>query len=98
MMATRPGNEIALAGPPRNMTGVVASDVSKSAVIPISIKVKGESTVYRAVVRPARNGVSEIRLRLPNDTPPGAYTGEATIDGAPRRVTLAVEPVMRIRV
>ena len=97
-MSAAVGKEIALSGPPRNVTGVVPFDVSKSTVVPISISVGGESTVYRAVVRPAARGTGEIRLRLPVDTPPGVYGGESTIDGEPRRVTIAIESVMRIRV
>jgi hypothetical protein len=91
-------NEIALSGPPRNVTGVVPYSVARSSVVPMSINVRGESTVYRAVVRPVGKGTSEIRIRLPVDTPPGTYTGESTIDGEARRVTVKVDAALRISV
>jgi len=92
------GDEIVLSGPPGNVSGLVALDVAKSTVVPISISAGGASTVYRAIVRPAGTGQSEIRLKLPSDTAPGVYTAEATFDGKPRRIAVRVEPVMRISV
>ncbi|MEP7000983.1 MAG: hypothetical protein ABI969_10935 [bacterium] len=91
-------NEIALSGAPRNVTGMVPYSVARSAIVPMSINVRGESTVYRAVVRPIGTATSEIRLRLPVDTPPGIYTGESMIDGEPRRVMVKVDAVLRISV
>ncbi|MEO8621062.1 MAG: hypothetical protein ABI625_08345 [bacterium] len=91
-------NEIALSGPPRNVTGVVPYSVPRSAIVPMSLSVRGESTVYRAVVRPIGTATSEIRIRLPVDTPPGIYTGESTIDGEPRRVSVKVDAALRLSV
>lgn len=95
MRPDRQGDEITLSGPPRSMTGVYPFEVSGSTVVPISLSVGGESTIYRAVVRAERN---EIRLRLPGETAPGSYTGEATIEGKACRVVAHVEPIVRIRV
>ncbi|MEP7347782.1 MAG: hypothetical protein ABI877_21105 [Gemmatimonadaceae bacterium] len=97
-MSARSEDDLALSGPPRNLTGFVTADISRSTVVPISITVGGQATIYRAFVRPHGNERIEIRLRLPSDTPPGVYHGEGTIDGKTRRVVVEVEPVMRIRV
>jgi hypothetical protein len=92
------GEGIALSGPPRNMSGLVPLDVPRSTIVPISIRLGDGATVYRAVARPTANATSELRLRLPADTAPGRYAGEATIEGKPRRITLVVDPVLRIRI
>ena len=97
-MSARYDEEITLTGPPRNMAAVVSLDVSRSTVVPVSITVGDQSTVYRAVARSLGDQRSELRLKLPSDTPPGAYAGEATIDGKPRRLRVEVDAVMRIRV
>jgi hypothetical protein len=97
-MTGRGEREIAIAGPPRNVTGMFPFDVSKSTVVPMSLTVGNEPTVYRAVVRPAGRSTGELRLRLPIDTPPGTYAGESTIGGEMRRVTVDVKEAMRITV
>lgn len=98
MTSARYGEEITLSGPPRNMTVVVPFDSSADKVVPISVSVAGQSTIYRAVVRAFGRGQSEIRLQLPGDTAPGIYSGEGTIGGKQRGILVDVEPVMRIRV
>ena len=97
-MSTRYGEEITLGGPPRHITGIVPLVVSRGTVVPISISVGGQSTIYRAVVRPTGKERSELRLRLPAETPPGVYSGEGTIEGRPQRIMIVVEPVIRIQV
>lgn len=79
------------------MAVVVPLDASGDKVVPISVSVAGQPTIYRATVRPFGRDQSEIRLRLPADTPPGTYTGEGTIGGKPRGVVVEVEPVMNVR-
>jgi hypothetical protein len=96
-MSTRTGDEILLLGPPRSVSGLVPMDVSKSSLIPVSISIGKESTVYRGTLR-AGVGGGEIRLQLPPGTPPGVYPGETTLDGKARRLRVQVEPVMRINV
>jgi hypothetical protein len=96
--AARSVAEITLSGPPRNMAVVVPREWSGDRIIPISISVAGRPTIYRAVVRAFGQDRSEIRLRLPGDTPPGRYSGEGTIGGTPRAVVVDVAPVLRIRV
>lgn len=97
-MSARDGDEIVLLGAPRTLSGRVPRRVPKSQVVPVSVTIGRESTVYRAALRPAVTGDSELRLRLPGDTPPGTYTGEATLDGKPQRVRLQVEPLLRLTV
>lgn len=98
MSATRARGEITLSGPPRNMSVVVPLDAAMDGMVPISITVAGHPAIYRALVRPFGSDRSEIRLRLPGDTPPGTYAGESSIGGKPRGIVVEVEPVMRIRV
>ncbi len=98
MTTAHHGAEITLSGPPHNMSVVLRLVSSRTAVVPISISVGGEATIYRGVVRPVGKDASEIRLRLPSDTPPGIYSGEGTIAGEPRGIMLQVERVMKLRV
>jgi hypothetical protein len=97
-MSAREGEDVVLLGAPRTLSGRVARRVTKSEVVPVSVTIGRESTVYRATLRPAATGDSELRLRLPAGTPPGTYTGEATLDGKPQRVRLQVEPLLRLTV
>jgi hypothetical protein len=98
MSAAPKEEELTLTGPPRNMAVVVPRDEFDGRVVPISISVGGEPAIYRAVVRRHGRDLSEIRLRLPEDTPPGTYSGEGTIGGRQRGVVVEVEPVQRVRV
>ena len=92
------GDAITLSGPPHNTAAVVPHDLSRDKVVPVSISVAGQSTIYRAVVRSFGSDGGEMRLRLPRDTPPGTYKGESTIGGKQLGIVVEVEPVMRIRV
>lgn len=98
MRPARHGEAITLSGQPRNMSVVLPLDVSGGTVVPISVSVAGQPTIYRAIVRPVGKDRGELRLRLPDDTPPGLYSGEGTIGGEQRGIMLEVEPVVRIRV
>ncbi len=98
MNAVRRGDEITLAGPPRNLTAIVSMDVARSTVVPISVTRAGQATIYRAVVRPIGIGNAELRLRLPDDFSPATYRGEATLYGKPRAVIIEVQTVTRIRI
>lgn len=97
-MSARTGDDVLLLGPPRNLSGRIAYPVAKSQVAPVSITVGDATTVYRATLRPAGPETSELRLRLPGETAPGSYTGEATIGGKPRRVRVQVEPLLRLTI
>ncbi|MEO6527937.1 MAG: hypothetical protein ABIP93_15060 [Gemmatimonadaceae bacterium] len=97
-MTARGEKEIALAGPPRNVTGLFPFDVSRSTIVPMSLRAGNEAAVYRAVVRSAGRSLGELRLRLPLDTPPGKYAGESMIGGEMRRVMVDVLAEMRINV
>lgn len=89
---------ITLSGPPRNTAAVVRLETPRHRVVPITIEIAGQPAIYRAFVRPFGVGKSQIRLRLPHDTPPGTYSGESIIGGKPRSVVLEVEPLEQIRV
>lgn len=98
MNAVRLGNELTLAGPPRNVSAIVAIDVARTSIVPIALKIGDQPSIYRAVLRSIVSGSSEIRLRLPDDMPAGSYNGEATIQGKPHPVIVEVEPALRVRV
>lgn len=93
----RPPDAITLSGPPGSMSAIVQMDAGGVVVVPIAIKLGDGPVICRAHVRPFGRGTSEIRLRLPGETPPGRYSGEGPFAGEPRAVTVEVEPVVRIR-
>ena len=95
-MSARVGDDIVLLGPPRNVSGLVPIAVSRSSLIPVSISVGEESAVYRGTLRAAGVRGGELRLRLPPGTPPGVYTGEATVRGETKRLRVEIEPVLRL--
>jgi hypothetical protein len=98
MRATRGGEAITLSGPPGAIRAVLPIDVPRERIVPITVAIGGEPAIYRAAVRQFGAGMSELRLRLPADTSPGGYGGEATIDGKPRKIVVEVEPILRIRI
>lgn len=97
MTAPRASGAITFTGRPGNMAAVVSADLLSERIVPISVSVAGTATIYRAVARARGSNQSEIRLRLPDDTPPGTYPGEGTIGGKPRGVVVEVEPVVKVR-
>ena len=98
MNAVRHGDEITLAGPPRNLTAIIPLDMARSTVVPISVTHAGQATIYRAVLRPVGIANAELRLRLPDDFASGTYSGEATLHGKPRAIFVEVQAVTRIRI
>lgn len=98
MSAVRLGDELTLSGPPRNLRGLIPFTVERATVVPIALNVGVRSSILRAVMRPLVAGTSELRLRLPDQTAPGMYHGEATIDGKARVLIVEIEPQLRIRV
>jgi hypothetical protein len=89
---------IALSGPPREVMAVVPLGMAGKAVVPLRLMLGGEPAIFRAHVRPFGQGASEIRLRLPEETPPGTYRGAGSFEGEERDVVVEVEPVLRLRV
>jgi hypothetical protein len=89
---------ITFAGPPHNTAAVVSLGPLEDTVVPVTLKIAGEPAVFRSYIRPFGPDKSEIRLRLPRETPPGTYHGVATLGGKPRPIVVEVEPVVRIRV
>lgn len=85
-------------GRPGNLAAVVPADLITERIVPISVSVAGKPTIYRATARAFGSNQSEIRLRLPDDTPPGTYQGEGTLGGKPRGVLVEVDSVVKVRV
>jgi len=98
MTAAGGDGEITLSGPPRNASAIVPLDAPGRVVVPIRIALAGQPAIYRAHVRPFGHGTSEIRLRLPDETPPGTYTGQGPLGGRQRGIVVEIEPVLRLRV
>lgn len=97
MTAPRTPAAITFTGRPGRMAAVVPADLTSERIVPISVSVAGKPTIYRAIARPFGSSQSEIRLRLPDDTPPGTYPGEGTIGGKPRGIVVEVESVQKVR-
>jgi hypothetical protein len=89
---------ITLAGRPRKVSAVVRLDPSCDRVVPVAIKLADTPSIFRASVRHFGAGTSEVRLRLPGETPPGRYGGEGQFAGERRALLVEVEPAVRIRV
>ena len=98
MAIARAGGEIAVSGPPHNASAVVSLDPGGQRVVSVTIQIAGGPAIYRAAVRPLGGGTSELRLKLPRETAPGTYTGQATVGGTQRTVVVEVQPVVRIQV
>lgn len=90
-------NALTLSGPPRNVRARVPFSVERASVVPVALNIGAHLTIVRAVLRPLSSSASELRLRLPDQTAPGLYPGEATIDGTARAVVLQIEPHLRVR-
>jgi hypothetical protein len=98
MSTVRGALEITLSGPPTNASGLAPFPSSGSSMLPISLKLGDQLTVFNAAIRPFGQATSQIRLRLPPETPPGSYSGAGTIDGKPVGFAVVVEPVVRVRI
>jgi hypothetical protein len=90
--------QITLSGPPTNVSGIAPFASSGSSVLPISLKLAEQLTVYNASIRPFGQATSQIRLKLPPEQRPGTYIGAGTIEGKPCGFVVQVEPVIRVRV
>jgi hypothetical protein len=98
MSAVSRGELVLLAGPPWKLQAVVPLDAAGEKVGAIKLQLAGEPALHRATIRPFGPGTSEIRLKLPRDTPPGTYRGEASLGGETHAVVVQVTPVVRTRV
>lgn len=87
-------------GPPRRASARVPSDAAFGRTVPVVIRMGNELRRLRADVRlpGVGTGAGEVRLHLPPETPPGRYTGHASVDGEDREVVVVVEPLLRLRV
>ena len=92
------GELVVFAGPPHKMQAVAHLGAATAKVVVIRLQLDGEPSLHRAYVRPFGPGVSEIRLKLPHDTPAGTYRGEASLGGVTHAVVLQVTPSIRTRV
>lgn len=98
MNAVRLGDELTISGPPRSMRAIVPLSVERATVVPIALHIGVQRSIVRAVLRPLAMGTSELRLRLPDQSAPGVYPGEATMEGKARALIVEIEPQLRIRV
>ncbi len=98
MSTIRGAEGITLAGPPRKVTAVVRLVAPPGAVMSVELLIAGKPVIYRASVRRFGEGTSEIRLRLPRDTPPGIYVGEAVLGDEELPITVEVEAAGKLRV
>lgn len=98
MTAPRTQGAITFTGRPGNLAALVPADLVTERIVPISVSVAGKPTIYRAIARAFGSNQSEIRLRLPDDTPPGTYQGEGTLGGKPRGVLVEVDSIVKVRV
>lgn len=97
-MKAADGTAFTLAGPPRSASAFVPLDASVGRIVPVMMKIGGKLIGYRAYVRRFSDDTSEIRLRLPPETPPGRYGGQASVGGEQLGIVVNVDPVSRIRV
>lgn len=97
MSAVDGGERILLSGPPRNLKAVVRAP-SDDPVLTVGLKLAGQPSIQRAYIRSTSPGVSELRLKLPRETPPGTYRGEAVISRVTHEVVVEVQATPRMRV
>ncbi len=97
MSAPRAGERMVLAGPPQGTAALLRLETAER-VVPVTLELPAGATLCRATVRSFGPDASEIRLRLPQGTPPGTYRGKAVVGGESREVQVVVEPVMKLRV
>jgi hypothetical protein len=89
---------LTFAGPPRNASALFPLDPSLGRIVQVTLKIGGSLAGYRADVRRFGEDVSEARLHLPPETPPGRYGGHVSVGGEQREVVVVVEPLSRLRV
>ncbi len=89
---------LTLSGPPRNVRAIVALDVGSPDVISVAVSFEKQPSIFLASLRPVTPGKCEIRLQLPDVTPPGSYNGEATLGGKPRPIVVQVESKSRVSI
>ncbi|HML14662.1 MAG TPA: hypothetical protein VK456_15250 [Xanthobacteraceae bacterium] len=66
-------------------------------LLPASLSSDGQSTSVRAQIARWREGAGEVRLSLPERTPPGEYAAQLEMNGEAQPVALRVEPSPRLR-
>ncbi|HKJ02223.1 MAG TPA: hypothetical protein VJ997_07200 [Longimicrobiales bacterium] len=98
MKTAQKGEAITLSGPPRNATANIQLDDASERVVPVAVKLADGPSVLRAYVRPYGRGTGEMRLRLPPDTPPGTYRGEAVMGKLTRAIVVAITAEHNVRV
>ena len=95
--------QITLSGPPQNLQAIVQNVSMQKGVVALTLSIGNETGIHRAFVRPLGGDSSEITLKLPPQTAPGRYRGEADLDsgkegaGRMRAVMVEVEPVTRLK-
>lgn len=98
MSAVRGGDRIEISGPPRNLKAEIHLEAGGARVMPVELSLPDGPSIQRAYVRARGPGTGEIRLKLPDETPPGTYSGEARVGDSSLQIALNVVPVLRVRV
>jgi hypothetical protein len=97
MEGGEPGAAIVLAGPPRRLSAIVPQAAAQR-IVSVTLQLGGERPeVYSAYLRPISRVASELRLRLPRDTPPGRYRAQAPLGGAQQDLIVMVEPASHVQ-
>jgi hypothetical protein len=98
MSALTGGERILLCGPPRNTKAVLPVAAPDDRSVAVRVDIAGEASIHRAWLRPIGSGATELRLKLPGGTPPGAYRGEVTLSGKTHAIAIEVEATVRVRI
>jgi hypothetical protein len=92
---------IRLRGPPGGVAAILPLPPSAGAIVQVNLSlpsVNWPSAEARATIN--RLGVGEVarlRLQLPRGTPPGTYSGTATVAGQARPIVVEVESQVRLQ-
>jgi hypothetical protein len=98
MSAVSGGERILLTGPPHNTKAVVRIDTPEVVAVTVRLDLAGNTSLHRGYVRPVGPGSSEVRLKLPRDTPAGEYRGEVKLGETTHAIVVQVAPNVRTRV
>ena len=94
--------QITLSGPPQYLQAVIQNFPVEKGMISVTLTIGRETGIHRALLRPLGRSNSELLLKLPPQTAPGSYRGDADFDGdansgAKRRpIMVEIEPVTQL--
>jgi len=90
--------QLRLQGPPRRLrvTGAAVPKGGTGTLVLTASAKSGQAVSVPAHVVQRREEASQLRARLPRDTPPGTYAARLEIEGAMHPVEITVEPQERL--